>query len=788
MKNFYKSLLAVATLAMAFTSCSKDEVSESPSEPRKVVITVTTDGELEKSPASRTEYDEATNQMNWSATGEALEVIELINNTFTHATTTSYTLTGRVANFQVAFTENTTAESFIYSAVYPATSFADQKSGNTDCYRVNLPNEQTPSLTSFDANADLLVSMPVTKTLQPSEGGEALQFRFQRIASVGKMTLKGITAGEKIAKVEFTPSQGKTLAGYTLVDLKTGAVSEIGYFSRGALVLNLGDREATGEDVVWFTTLPVTFAEGDSFTVKVTTDKATYEKTAASFTAEKPLVFASGGVTKFGIKDMTRTENMVDEYVLLTNVADLAEGDQIIIASAGTAGAAKAISTTQNSNNRKATDVTIVDGPKITDIATDIQILEVQTGTAENSFAFYTGEAGYLYAASSTSNHLKTQTTLDANGSWVITVTPDGKATIIGQGDMTRNSLRYNTSSSIFSCYASGQADVYIYRKAAAPSTDPFIKSANLNVDAAAITNGTSTYSIGNTTKTAVTVTCDGTVVTVAMADNGEIMYEVSGNYGTEVREGWIELALTNDATVTKRIIVTQAGSTFTVPESVSIANDATTATFNVVSSDFGWTITAPEGITVNPITGNAGETEVTVTSNTANSGTETLPLGSLSILRTDDVAANAKSITVNKLAAGQSAEKVVDIEFSTLGYTNQQEVSTYTSEDVTISFDKGTNSNTPKYFTSGEAVRVYGGGTITVSTTLGVISKIEISGYKDKADNNLSSNTGTIANTNEAGTKETEISWNGSANNIIFTVNASNGHFRIKTVKVTYE
>lgn len=777
MKSFYKSLLAVATLAMAFTSCSKDEVSESPSEPRKVVITVTTEGGLEKSPTSRTEYDEATNQMNWSVNGEALEVIELINtNTFTHATTTSYTLTGRVANFQVAFTENTTAESFIYSAVYPATSFADQKSGNTDCYRVNLPNEQSPSLTSFDANADLLVSMPVTKTVQPSEGGEALQFRFQRIASVGKMTLKGITAGEKIAKVEFTPSPGKTLAGYSLVDLKTGAVSEIGYFSRGALVLNLGDREATGEDVVWFTTLPVSFVEGDSFTVKVTTDKATYEKTAASFTAEKPLVFASGGVTKFGIKDMTRTENVVDEYVLLTNVADLAEGDQIIIASAGTAGAAKAISTTQNSNNRKATDVTIVDGPKITDISTDIQIIEVQAGTATNSFAFYTGEAGYLYAASSTNNNLKTQATLDANGSWAITVTTNGKATIIGQGDSKRNSLRYNTSSTIFSCYASGQADVYIYRKAAAPSTDPFIKSANLNVDAAAITNGTSTYSIGNTTETAVTVTCDETVVTVAMADNGEIMYEVSGNYGTEVREGWIELALTNDATVTKRIIVTQAGSTFTVPESVSIANDATTSTFNVVSSDFGWTITAPEGITVNPTTGNAGETEVIVTSNTPNNGTEPLLLGSLSILRTGDVDANTKSIAVNKLAAGRTTEKTVTLSFAGGNNTNISPL-TFTETPIDAVFETGTSATKPRW--DATCVRFYGAsGKQNILTVSGAtIKKIEFVMNGTYKMTGITANTGTLDNAN--------LEWTGSSNSIVFTAGTSQTRF--EGINVTY-
>jgi hypothetical protein len=93
----------------------------------------------------------------------------------------------------------------------------------------------------------------------------------------------------------------------------------------------------------------------------------------------------------------------------------------------------------------------------------DVQILTLKEGTANNSFAFYTGK-GYLYAASSSSNHLKTQTSNDKNGSWEITISDAGVATIKAKGKNTHNWLRYNSTSSLFSCYASGQENVSIYK------------------------------------------------------------------------------------------------------------------------------------------------------------------------------------------------------------------------------------------------------------------------------------------------------------------------------------
>lgn len=468
MKNLYKYLLAVATVAMAFTSCSKDEISDPSIEAQKVTFTVTSGSDLETAPASRTEFDEETGQMNWSADGEALEVIQILGSEISHATTEAYTIENRMARFQVTFDALTGSEPYdlTYSAVYPAVNYSNKESDPTK-FRIKLPAAQTPTETGFDPNADLLLAKPETRTVQPVEG-EELNFRFKRVAAIAKMTLKGIPAGEKLAKVELTASQ--PMAGYSRTNLKTGEIYDIGYYKEEMMTLTLNDRETTGEDVIWFTSLPCVFGEGDSFTVKAYTDKATYEKTV-SFSTPEAFKFVSGGLTRFGITGMTRTENAVDEYVLLTNVADLSVGDQIIITS-GTDGAVKALSTEQKSNNRGVTDIEITSNT-ITTIPANAQIITLETGMVANTFAFHVeGDVtGYLYAASSSKNYLKTQDNIDGNASWTIDVAESGVATIEAQGDYTRNLLQYNNSNTLFSCYSSKQQDVYIFYKAGTPKT-----------------------------------------------------------------------------------------------------------------------------------------------------------------------------------------------------------------------------------------------------------------------------------------------------------------------------
>ena len=145
-------------------------------------------------------------------------------------------------------------------------------------------------------------------------------------------------------------------------------------------------------------------------------------------------------------------------WELVTDVSTLKPGDKIIIVSKESNAA---LSTNQKDSNRGQASVS-KDGNYVT-FYSDTQILTLQAGNTEGSFAFYTGD-GYLYAASDGSNHLKTEATLSDNGSWIITIEADGTATIKAQGKNSHNWLRYNSSSSLFSCYESGQSDVVIYK------------------------------------------------------------------------------------------------------------------------------------------------------------------------------------------------------------------------------------------------------------------------------------------------------------------------------------
>ena len=154
-------------------------------------------------------------------------------------------------------------------------------------------------------------------------------------------------------------------------------------------------------------------------------------------------------------------------WTLVTNAANLKAGDRIVIAAAEYD---FALSTTQNTNNRGQAAVT-KDG-NIIKFTEFTQIITLEAGTVDNTLAFNTG-AGYLYAASSSSNHLKTQDTKNENGSWSISIENTGVATVVAQGENTNNTLFYNQSSKLFSCYANTatQKAIAIYKEGGSTTT-----------------------------------------------------------------------------------------------------------------------------------------------------------------------------------------------------------------------------------------------------------------------------------------------------------------------------
>ena len=131
------------------------------------------------------------------------------------------------------------------------------------------------------------------------------------------------------------------------------------------------------------------------------------------------------------------------------------------------------------SNNRGAYVIT-VNGTKATVLSTDVHEFTISSLATEGFYSICDATVpGYLYAASSSKNYLKTESELDSdgNGDWEITFNTGGNVDVVASNsEFSRNIMRFNNQSTIFSCYSSGQHPVYLYVKDETPVTETYTK------------------------------------------------------------------------------------------------------------------------------------------------------------------------------------------------------------------------------------------------------------------------------------------------------------------------
>ena len=239
-------------------------------------------------------------------------------------------------------------------------------------------------------------------------------------------------------------------------------------------------------------------------------------------------------------------------YQLVRSKDGLVNGDKYLIVAKDYN---KALGTTRE-NNRAAVDVDIeTDGNNISTISTvpsGACVLELQAQD-DGKWAFYDAlNKGYLYAASKSENHLKTKDTLDDNGKATVTITTASVATIKFTGTNTRNLLRYNPNtggSPLFSCYSSGQKDVYLYHYVESsatgttepklsynPASDVVLSSNIAGWSAPALTSeviedlSTLSFTYSSNKESVATVTSDGEISLTGTAGDAVISAKFDGD------------------------------------------------------------------------------------------------------------------------------------------------------------------------------------------------------------------------------------------------------------------
>ena len=121
------------------------------------------------------------------------------------------------------------------------------------------------------------------------------------------------------------------------------------------------------------------------------------------------------------------------------------------------------------------------------------------------------------------------------------------------------------------------------------------------------------------------------------------------------------------------------------------------------------------------------------------------------------------------------NATESVAVTFSTLGYENAEDVTKVEVDNLTLNFALGENTNgdTPKYYNTGSAVRIYKGNTMNISVGGATITKIVFT---------LSNGSPTF---DSGSYNVTSSTWEGEATSL--TLSTANNQVRIKSMVVYY-
>lgn len=368
---------------------------------------------------------------------------------------------GATANFSIGIDDDKSG-SYTFYAISPYDALTSNSVNSTyHSVGITIPASQEALENSVDEKAQILLAKSSTESAFP----ESVTLSFNHLTAYGKLSFSNLALpkGESVSQVELKGPED--WAGRYFLYLS-------GYesYSEGDIAVNSGSNIITIKtnktSDIWFACAPVDFG-GKQVEVTVTTDSG--EKLSKTITIPSGKKFEAGKVSAFTVNMTGITPAEAVNYSLVTDISELTIGSEIIIADSNSD---NAMSTTQNTNNRAGTSVTKTTDtssgkPVISSPGSAVQLITIGNGEKGGTYSLSTGEDGYLYAASSSNNYLRTSKTLDANASWAISIANDGKATIKATGSNKRNSMRFNNPN--FACYEPTSSTgnlVMIYKKA----------------------------------------------------------------------------------------------------------------------------------------------------------------------------------------------------------------------------------------------------------------------------------------------------------------------------------
>lgn len=653
MKKIFNFLCLAAIASMTLVACSKNDAENLPeTSVKKVHFSAKS-----ANPSTKTAFGEKTSAGYPTVWTENEKVSISLNYASPKQADVTPSADGKTASFTATIDDDESG-SYVFYAVSPA---AQAVSWNADheSAQVDFPATQVPTLTSVDEKAHIMAAKSATFTEFPEET-TPVTLSFSHIAAYGKFQFRDLPETVTISSIELTAAEPVAGRFYFYPEDGSYQANPGG----NSVTLNVGSLEIDKNNTTdfWFSFKPVNL-EGKTLKFSVHTDAGVYAKTITFPTGKGN--FQAGKVATFTVNMSGITPGEDKVYRIVTDKKQLLPGAKAIIVAQD---AAMAMSTAQQSNNRGIAAVTKSSDLKtITNPGDAVQIFSLEAGTVDNTVAFkcVNGDQAdkYIGSVSSTSNQMHSFSSPGANTSFTVTI-EDGYTVLVANGSNTRNVIRYNSSSSLMSCYAStsSQTEVVLYVLEGSGEGSSLIDDPKCPTPVISY----------NSTTHKVTITCDAANATVGYTTDGTDPEE--GSSSTTITDE-LPIEFTITATTTVKAIAGAPGyrmSDIAEEECVyTIPGSETVVTFNVGTDSSSSLTLEKDGVSL-----------------TASSGT---------FSRTDNYRIySGATLTVTP----PSGKKLTKIEFTLVQNTFTADVGTYSSGTWTG------NANSVVFTTSGGQVR----------------------------------------------------------------------------------
>ncbi|MBQ6584564.1 MAG: hypothetical protein IIX42_05380, partial [Alistipes sp.] len=192
MKNLFKSMMAIAVAAMSFTACSND-LTEDVTPSQEITVQINAVENL-----SRTHFgnlNEGKYPTLWDATDKIAASLANGNNKASDVAT-YVSDDNKTASFKVELNTTDATAPYVVYAASPSTAVVSGVHATYKSWNLNIPSSQTPTATSCDPAAQIVVGQSESSETLPS----SVNIEFSHITAYAKINFTNVALGE--AKVE----------------------------------------------------------------------------------------------------------------------------------------------------------------------------------------------------------------------------------------------------------------------------------------------------------------------------------------------------------------------------------------------------------------------------------------------------------------------------------------------------------------------------------------------------------------------------------------------------------